>query len=182
MKRFLIILAFFFFSCSNEVPNPASEDIFDNPLDEEEVGYDLPALTFFPVEVNASAGGIFTVDIFAMGFDNLAGANIRVSFDENRVESSSVIPGTIFQDMDQDPIFFSELNAGDGWINITTSFLGSDSSFVNTSAASIAQLTFTATTTGESQVLFGGAECEMVDPNDEAIEVKGYGEANIIVD
>ena len=182
MKRFLIILAFFFFSCSNEVPNPASEDIFNNPLDEEEVGYDLPALTFFPVEVNASAGGIFTVDIFAMGFDNLAGANIRVSFDENRVESSSVIPGTIFQDMDQDPIFFSELNAGDGWINITTSFLGSDSSFVNTSAASIAQLTFTATTTGESQVLFGGAECEMVDPNDEAIEVKGYGEANIIVD
>ncbi len=180
MKTFLIIFAFFFFSCSNDVPNPASEDIFDNPLDEEEVEYYLPALTFYPVEVNASAGGIFTVDVFAMGFDNLAGANIRVSFDENRVESSSGIPGTVFQDTGQDPIFFSELNAGNGWINITTSFLGNGSSSVNTSAASIAQLTFTATTTGESQVLFG-AECEMVDPNDEAIEVKGYGEATIIV-
>ena len=120
------------------------------------------------------------MDVYAMGFDNLAGANIRVSFDENRVQSSSVIPGTIFQDGSQDPIFFSELNAESGWINITTSFLGDNSSFVNTSAASIAQLTFTATATGESQIRFA-AECEMVNPNDEAIEVKGYGEAIIIV-
>ena len=82
--------------------------------------------------------------------------------------------------MDQDPIFFSEVNAENGWINITTSFLGSNSSSVNTSAASIAQLTFTATTTGESQILFD-AQCEMVDPDDEAIEVKGFGEATIIV-
>ena len=180
MKRILIIFTFFFFSCTSDVPDPNSEDLFDNPLDAEEVEYDLPALTFFPVEINATAGGIFTVDVYAMGFDNLAGANIRVSFDENRVQSSSIIPGTIFQDGSQDPIFFSELNAESGWINITTSFLGNNSSFVNISAASIAQLTFTATTTGESQILFG-TECEVVNPSDEAIEVKGYGEATIIV-
>ena len=180
MKQILIIFTIFFFSCTNDVPDPNSEDLFDNPLDAEEAEYDLPALTFFPVEINATAGGIFIVDIFAMGFDNLAGANIRVSFDENRVQSSSVIPGTIFQDVGQDPIFFSELNAESGWINITTSFLGSNSSSVNTSAASIAQLTFTATTTGESQILFD-AQCEMVDPDDETIEVKGFGEVTIIV-
>ena len=106
MKRILIIFTFFFFSCTSDVPDPNSEDLFDNPLDAEEVEYDLPALTFFPVEINATAGGIFTVDVYAMGFDNLAGANIRVSFDENRVQSSSIIPGTIFQDGSQDPIFF----------------------------------------------------------------------------
>ena len=68
MKKLMIIFAFFFFSCSNDVPNPASEDIFDNPLDEEEVEYDLPALTFYPVEVDVAAGTSFGVDVFALGF------------------------------------------------------------------------------------------------------------------
>ena len=64
MKKFLIIFTVFFFSCTNDVPDPNSEDLFDNPLDAEEAEYDLPALTFFPVEINATAGGIFIVDIF----------------------------------------------------------------------------------------------------------------------
>ena len=177
MKRFLIIFAFFFFSCSNEVPNPASEDIFNNPLDEEEVEYDLPALTFYPVEVDVDAGTSFGVNVFALGFENLAGTSIRITFDENRITSASVIPGTIFEDAQNDPIFFSEVNAEDGWINLTASFLGSDSASVSTTG-SVAQLTFTAVATGDSKIQFG-AECEMVDPDDVFLEIKGFGETNI---
>ena len=177
MKRFLIIFAFFFFSCSNEVPNPASEEIFNNPLDEEEVEYDLPALTFYPVEVDVAAGTSFGVDVFALGFENLAGTSIRITFDENRITSASVIPGTIFEDAQNDPLFFSEVNAEDGWINLTASFLGSDSAAVSTTG-SVAQLTFTAVATGDSKIQFG-TDCEMVDPDDVLLEINGFGEASI---
>lgn len=177
MKKFLIILGVFIFSCSNDVPDPASEEIFDNPLDEEEVDYDLPALTFFPVEVGVAAGTSFGVDVFALGFENLAGISIRITFDENRITAASIIPGTIFQDDDSDPIFFSEINAEDGWINLTASFLGSDSASVS-ATGSVAQLTFTAVATGDSKLQFG-SECEMVDPDDVVLEIKGFGEASI---
>ena len=177
MKRVLIIIGLFIFSCSNDVPDPASEEIFNNPLDEEEVAYELPALTFYPLEVGVTAGTSFGVDVFALGFENLAGISVRITFDENRINTASIIPGTLFQDESNDPIFFSEINAEDGWINLTASFLGIDSTSVSTTG-SIAQLTFTAVATGESKIQFG-SECEMVDPDDIVLEIKGFGEANV---
>ena len=52
--RHLIILVpiLLMFSCDNEIPE---EDVFDNPLDEEEVTYETPALTFYPKETETSA-------------------------------------------------------------------------------------------------------------------------------
>jgi hypothetical protein len=93
------------------------------------------------------------------------------------VQVSSVIKGDIFVDSQNEPIFFTELNNENGLINITTSFLGSDSTAIDVTG-SIAQLTFTTVATGASTLTFG-SQCEMVNPDDQALEIKGFGEASI---
>lgn len=167
----------FFVSCMNEVPNPETEDIFDNPLDEEEVEYVFPALTFFPIDITVSSGESFDVEIFAMGFEQLAGSNIRIEFDKNRLQIASIIPGTLFEDSNQDPIFLTEQNQNNGWATIVSSFLGSQTTSVN-EEGSLAQLTFTSLVSGQSTLTFG-LECEMVNPDDEIITINGFGEAVI---
>ena len=100
-----------------------------------------------------------------------------VEFDKNRVQVSSVIKGDIFVDSQNEPIFFTELNNENGLINITTSFLGSDSTAIDVTG-SIAQLTFTTVATGASTLTYG-SQCEMVNPDDESLEIKGFGEVSI---
>jgi hypothetical protein len=62
-------------------------------------------------------------------------------------------------------------------INITTSFLGSDSTTVD-ETGSLAQIEFTSVASGASTLTFG-SQCEMVNPVDETIEIKGFGVAAI---
>jgi len=172
-----ILILFFFASCMNDVPDPGVDHVFDNPLDEEEVEYAFPALTFFPINIAVSSGESFDIEIFSMGFENLAGANIRVEYDKNRLEISSIIPGTIFEDINQEPIFFTEQNQANGWATITSSYLGGQTTSVG-QEGSVAQLTFTSIVSGQSTLTFG-LECEMVNPDDETIQINGFGEAVI---
>ncbi len=163
-----------FLSC--EIPT----ETYDNPLDEEaanDKGIETPALVFFPDEVTVNSGATFTVFVYGMLFENLAGSSIWIEFDKNRIQISSVIEGDIFEDAQNAPIFFTELNNDDGWINITTSYLGADSTSIDITG-SIAQLTFTTVATGASKLTFGD-QCEMVNPDDETLEIKGYGEVSI---
>ena len=83
----------------------------------------------------------------------------------------------IFDDSNNVPIFFYEINNLDGWINITTSYLGGDSTAINVTG-SLAQIQFTSVATGASTLTFG-SQCEMVNPDDEALEIKGFGEVSI---
>ena len=48
LSAFLILSLLLLFSCGKEIPE---EDVFENPLDEEEVTYETPALTFYPVDI-----------------------------------------------------------------------------------------------------------------------------------
>ncbi len=175
MKKIVYITLLLLMAC--EIPTES----YENPLDVEaagDSGIETPALVFFPDEITVTSGATFTVFVYGLMFENLAGSSIWIEFDKNRIQVSSVIKGDIFVDSQNEPIFLTELNNEDGFINITTSFLGSDSTAIDVTG-SIAQLTFTTVATGASTLTYG-SQCEMVNPDDESLEIKGFGEASII--
>ncbi len=171
LKSFLLILSLLLlFSCGKDIPE---EDVFDNPLDEDEVTYDTPALTFYPLDINIELGSSSTVDVFVLGVENLAGSYVRINYDKLKLSVLSIIVGEFFADAVQAPVFIAENDAENGIIEINTSFLGSDSVLVY-GTGSLASIVFQSTTDGESSLLFD-PDCEFVDPNDNAIVIKGFG-------
>jgi len=171
LKPFLLILPLLFlFSCGKDIPE---EDVFDNPLDEDEVTYETPALTFYPLDISIDLGSSSTVDVFVLGVENLAGSYVRINYDKLKLSVLSIIVGEFFADAVQAPVFIAENDAENGIIEINTSFLGSDSVLVY-GTGSLASIVFQSTTDGESSLLFD-PDCEFVDPNDNAIVIKGFG-------
>jgi len=171
IKQALLILPLLFlFSCGKDIPE---EDVFDNPLDEDEVTYETPALTFYPVDISIDLGSSQTVDVFVLGIENLAGSYVRISYDKVKLSVLSIIVGEFFADAVQVPVFIAENDAENGIVEINTSFLGSDSVSVS-GTGSLASIVFQSTTDGESSLLFD-PDCEFVDPNDNAIVIKGFG-------
>ena len=166
---------FTFFSCDVEVPT----GVFDNPLDIEEVekeGLETPALVFFPDYISVNEGETVTIQVFALGVENLGGSHIQVSYDKNKLSLSSTTVGDFFQG-EADPVFLYEDDAGSGTIDIFTSFLGTDNvSFKET--RNLAYLIFNTTRPGQSSLRYT-SECELVDPDDNAIEINGFGEGVI---
>ena len=120
----LLLPAMMFMSCAQEIP---PEDVFDNPLDEDEVTYETPALTFYPLDITIALGASQTVDVFVLGVENLAGSSVTLSYDQNKLSVLSMSVGEFFTDAVQAPVFFAENDAATGTIEINTSFLGSDS-------------------------------------------------------
>ena len=86
----------------------------------------------------------------------------------------SIVADQFFLDNAQDPIFITEDNTQEGWVDIHTSFLGSDSIAVS-GTGSLAEIVFTSLSAGESNLTFDAA-CELVDPDDDPIQIKGFGE------
>ena len=171
IKQALLILPLLFlFSCGKDIPE---EDVFDNPLDEEEVTYETPALTFYPVDISINLGSSQAVDVYVLGIENLAGSYVKLSYDKSKLSVLSLSVGDFFSDAVQVPVFFYDDDAVNGIIEINTSFLGSDSVSVS-GTGSLASIVFQSTTDGESSLLFE-SDCEFVDPNDNAIEIKGFG-------
>jgi hypothetical protein len=166
----LILPLLFLFSCGKDIPE---EDVFDNPLDEDEVTYETPALTFYPVDISIDLGSSQTVDVFVLGIENLAGSYVRINYDKFKLSVLSIIVGEFFADAVQVPVFIVEDDAENGIVEINTSFLGSDSVSVS-GTGSLASIVFQSTTDGESSLLFD-PDCEFVDPNDNAIVIKGFG-------
>ena len=52
---------FLFSSCTEELP--IEEGVFDNPLDENEIDYETPAITFFPIVNDVVLGSNFIVSV-----------------------------------------------------------------------------------------------------------------------
>ena len=170
LSAFLILSLLLLFSCGKEIPE---EDVFENPLDEDEVTYETPALTFYPLDISIDLGSSQTVDIFVLGVENLAGSYVRISYDKLKLQVLSMAVGEFFTDVSQAPVFIAENDAENGIVEINTSFLGSDSVSVS-GTGSLASIVFQSTTDGQSSLLFD-PNCEFVDPNDNAIEIQGFG-------
>jgi len=175
LRTFLILSLLFLISCGKEIPE---EDVFDNPLDEEEVTYDTPALTFYPSSVETGIGSSFPVQVFALAVENVAGSFVRVEYEKSKLRVLSVSVGDFLSDA-QDPIFFYSDDDVNGWLDINTSFLGSDSSSVS-GTGSFAEIVFTTLTAGTS-ILNYGQSCELVDPDDIQIQIKGFGTGTVDV-
>ena len=100
MKRLILLILILLLSC--EVPT----EVYENPLDEEaslEEGIETPALVFFPDEINVNTGETFTVSVFALDVENVAGAYINLDYDQNKLLLMAINPGTFFSDL-QDPL------------------------------------------------------------------------------
>jgi len=166
----ILLPTFFFVSCQNEIPEA---DVFDNPLDEEEVEYETPALTFYPIEINTSPGGSFPIDVFVLGVEELAGSYVQLQYDKSKLQVVSINVGSFFSDATQAPIFMTDIDDNNGIIHLNTSFLGSDSISVS-GTGSLAEIVFTSLSAGESNLTFD-ATCELADPDDVSIEIKGFG-------
>ena len=170
LRLFLILSLSLLFSCGKEIPE---EDVFENPLDEDEVTYETPALTFYPVDISIDLGSSQTVDIFVLGVENLAGSYVKLSYDKSKLSVLSFSVGDFFIDAAQAPVFIAENDAENGIVEINTSFLGSDSVSVS-GTGSLASIVFQSMADGESSLVFNAA-CEFVDPDDNVIEIKGFG-------
>ena len=166
----LILPLLFLFSCAKDIPE---EDVFDNPLDGDEVIYDTPALTFYPLDISIDLGSSSTVDVFVLGVENLAGSYVRISYDKLKLSVLSMTVGEFFTDAVQAPVFIAEDDAENGIVEINTSFLGSDSVSVS-GTGSLASIVFQSMADGESSLVFDST-CEFVDPDDSVIEIKGFG-------
>ena len=168
-RLFLTLSLLLLYSCGKEIPE---EDVFENPLDEEEMTYETPALTFYPVDISINLGSSQAVDVYVLGIENLAGSYVKLSYDKSKLSVLSLSVGDFFSDAAQAPVFFYD-DAVNGIIEINTSFLGSDSVSVS-GTGSLASIVFQSLADGESSLNFD-AGCEFVDPNDNAIVIKGFG-------
>ena len=168
MKRFLLLIVFLFIAC--EIPT----DTNDNSLDIEaanEEGMETPALVFFPDEINVNTGETFTVSVFALDVENVAGAYINFDYNQNKLFLETINPGTFFSDL-QDPIYFTETE-NSGTVEYYTIFLGADSTSVS-GTGSFMTITFSASAGGVSSITYS-PDCELADPDDNPIEIKDFG-------
>ena len=163
-KRITLLIFLLLVAC--DVP---TED-YNNPLDIEE-GMATPALVIFPNEVNVNITETFTVSVYALDVQNVAGAYIKLDYDQNKLLLMAINPGTFFSDL-QDPIYFTETE-NSGTIELYTAFLGADSTSVS-GTGSFMTITFSASASGVSSLTFS-TDCELADPDDNPIEIKGFG-------
>ena len=168
MKRFLLLIVFLFIAC--EIPTDTNDNALDIEAANEE-GMETPALVFFPDEINVTEGDTFTVRVFALDVENVAGAYINFDYNQNKLFLETINPGTFFSDL-QDPIYFTETE-NSGTVEYYTIFLGADSTSVS-GTGSFMTITFSATVSGTSSLTFS-TDCELVDPDDNPIEIKGFG-------
>ena len=174
---FVVPLFGLLLSC--EVPTEA----YDNPLDEEvaaEKGIDTPALVFFPDKFDGvTAGSSVSVQLYALEVPGVTGAYIQVAYDKSKVSISSVNAGDFFSASD-DPVFIYEDNSDDGFLNIYTSYLGSDSSATVSGTGNMATLVLSTITAGQSTIDYT-SESELVDADDIPVVLNGLGQGEINV-
>ena len=163
-KRITLLILLLLVAC--DVP---TED-YNNPLDIEE-GMATPALVIFPNEVNVNIGETFTVSVYALDVHIVAGAYIKLDYDQNKLLLMTINPGTFFSDL-QDPIYFTETQ-NSGTIELYTAFLGADSSSVS-GTGSFMSIVFSASAGGVSSLTYS-PDCELADPDDNPIEIKDFG-------
>ena len=135
-----------FMSCSEELP---PEDVFDNPLDEDEVTYETPALTFYPVDISIALGASQSVDVFVLGIEDLAGSHVKLSYDQTKLSVLSMSVGDFFADALQAPVFFAENDAATGRWSEGQLALGRPEASDAASASSVAQRATGASVAGE---------------------------------
>ena len=168
-KLFTILFVLLFLGCENDITG--LDDIRTNPLDEGQADYEVPAFVFYPDQFDVSLGASFQAEIFAMGAENLRGVNVLVQYDPGKLSLQNVNNGGLATG--SSPMFFTDTDTP-GQVEIIAFYLSSDSASVDGNIK-IAELVFTTSSIGESMLDFL-PECEMLDPDDNLIEIKGFAQ------
>ena len=183
MKQILYLVTtctILFTSCTNDVAG--TSDVFTNPLDPvtaEETGFETPAVVFFPATATTSVGGGVTLDIHAMEVDSIAGSHIQVSYNKAKLTLLSLSQGS-FYDGAPEMLFYYEDDTNVGLIDIYSGFLGVDSASVS-GTGQLASMVFFTISAGVSTVSFTVLS-EFVDPQDNPIEILGYGTSEVVAE
>ena len=154
-------------------------EVYENPLDDEEQakeGIEPPALIFSPDSVSVSSGNAVTVNVFVMGADSLRGAHLQIDYDNSLVSFTTVTIGDLFSGGTESFVMAEDDN-DNGLLDVYVSFGGASSLSVSGNG-NIANITFSTLAVGKTVLTFTSAS-ELADPDDNVIEIKGYGEGVI---
>ena len=172
--RYFLLLALLIVGCI-ELPTEA----YENPLDDEEQareGIESSALVFSPDSVSVSSGNAVTVNAFVMGAENLRGAHLQIDYDNSLVSFTTATIGNLFSG-GSESIILTEDDSDNGLLDVYVSFVGAGSLSVSGNG-NIANITFSTLAVGTTVLTFTSAS-ELADPDDNAIQIKGYGEGVI---
>ena len=155
-----------------------SEPVFENPLDREVAsnkGIEPPALVFYPDVITTNTGSSAATSVYAMDIEDVGMAEIKISYDPNKVSISSVAKGDLFQGGNQ-PLFITEDNEN-GLLIIYVGYLGPNGDSIS-GTGNVANIVFSTISAGQSQVAISSSS-KILDPNANEIKLNGYGEGLI---
>ena len=151
-----------------------SEPVFENPLDREVAsnkGIEPPALVFYPDVINTNTGSSAATSVYAMDIEDVGMAEIKISYDPNKVSISSVAKGDLFQGGNQ-PLFISE-DDENGLLIIYVGYLGPNGDSVS-GTGNVANIVFSSISAGQSQIEIT-RDSKILNPNANEIKLNGYG-------
>jgi len=174
----LVLLALMFASC-DEPDTP----IFVNPLDTATIpGVDPPlnpALVIFVESPDAGLGTEVKISVNARGVEDLSGVHVQLNYNRYILEYTGATLGEFFEAADGTWIF-DEVDGENGKLDLYTSFLGNDEIDL-TGTGAIAELTFTAISTGEAAFDFIQNQCRFADAHNQTIEILQFVDGVMIV-
>ena len=151
-----------------------SDPVFENPLDREVAsnkGIEPPALVFYPDVITANTGSSAATSVYAMDIEDVGMAEIKISYDPNKVSISSVAKGDLFQGGNQ-PLFISE-DDENGLLTIYVGYLGPNGDSVS-GTGNVANIVFSSISAGQSQIEIS-RDSKILNPNANEIKLNGYG-------
>ena len=174
---FFILYFWVFTSCETYELN------LDNPIDyiaDEEAGIFPPALTLFPLEIEANVDDSFTISLFIVKPDTtLAGIHARLYYDSSKMVPDTISPGILFTyEGTVTPLFTYQIFAGQ--IDLNVFYLGNQFSYVD-QTGHVADINFSALNISSSEIIIDSTESELVTPEDEVIELKGVRGTTVII-
>ena len=165
----------FILSCTDS--DYPMDNWIDVPLQELEP----PAVFFNPHEINVSVDSIFSVNLYVLQVDNVAGVHLRLQYVDEKLQflDSLMEVGELFIDAYK-PLFFWD--STDVYLDVYSLYLATDEYTYSSGTASIATAYFRARDLGDSDLIYLRPQTRMVTPDNQPITIKSYGKAIINVD
>ena len=157
----------------------------DNPVDaiaNAEMEVYPPALTMHPLTQTVSIGDSVTIGAYIVDHDTtLAGVHTHVTYNAEFLQLDTILPGVLFtNDGVSTPLFTYTTDFGQ--IDIFVWYLGAEGALgYVTETGHIAEIYFTAVTTGETMVEYDTTQCELVTPLNEMVEIQGIRNSTVII-
>ena len=157
----------------------------DNPVDaiaNAEMEVYPPALTMHPLTQTVSIGDSVTIGAYIVDHDTtLAGVHTHVTYNAEFLQLDTILPGVLFtNDGVSTPLFTYTTDFGQ--IDIFVWYLGAEGALgYVTETGHIAEIYFTAVTTGETIVEYDTTQCELVTALYGTVEIQGFRHSEVII-